>query len=299
MSGKESENKATRDNDDSKKDRNGNKNENDNDGSNVEESEAKANDDNNDKNDIENGNAKNEADNKTENKTKKKTEKKTDSKNKNKHKHKHEDEDEDEDKDKDKDKDKDEDENANRIEERGWVRFIIIGEDKYNRLMIKANDTVDKIQKLEAIVEEKGTSKNIATEGNRLMKELHVLERQLELQQQVIEQKKDDELQQEKVEKRQRRKLKKEKDNNVIPETKLAKRQRQENWKKAKKNHTVIEYMNYFELTTDQSNEIHSLTLWCYYDYHGNTTRMSDNTRQGRKEENKTPVTITPAKASL
>merc|ERR1712238_274536 len=116
----------------------------------------------------------------------------------------------------------------------------------------------------------------------------------------VIEQKKDDELQQEKVEKRQRRKLKKEKDNNVIPKTKLAKMQRQENWKKAKKNHTVIEYMNYFELTTDQSNDIHSLTLWCYYDPHGNTTRMSIDKRPGTtKEESRTPVTIAPAKASV
>merc|ERR1712161_90849 len=166
-------------------------------------------------------------------------------------------------------------------------------------LIIKATDTANKIMKLEATVEEKGMSKNIATNGNRLMKELQETELQIELQQRVIEQKKDDELQQDKVEKRQRRKLKKEKDNNVIPKTQLAKKQQQENWKKAKKNHTVIEYMNYFELTTDQSNEIHSLTLWCYYDYHGNTTRMSDNTRQGRKEENKTPVTITPAKASL
>merc|ERR1712238_574459 len=243
--GKESENKATRDNDDSKKDRNGNKNENDNDGSNVEESEAKANDDNNDKNDIENGNAKNETDNKTENKTKKKTEKRTDSKNKHKHKHKH--------------KHEDEDEDANRIEERGWVRFIIIGEDKYNRLMIKANDTVDKIQKLEAIVEEKGMSKKIATEGNRLMKE---------------------------------------KDNNVIPKTQLAKKQQQENWKKAKKNHNVIGYMHYGGQATDQSNEIHSLTLWCYYDSHGNTTRMS-NTPRTITENSKTPVTIVPAKTSL
>merc|ERR1712238_516690 len=116
----------------------------------------------------------------------------------------------------------------------------------------------------------------------------------------IIEQKKDDELQQEKIEKRQRRKLKKEKDNNVIPKTKLAKMQRQENWKKAKKNHTVIEYMNYFELTTDQSNDIHSLTFWCYYDPHGNTTRMSIDKRPGTiKEESRTPLTITQAKASV
>merc|ERR1712238_418638 len=156
-------------------------------------------------------------------------------KNKNKHKHKH--------------KDKDED----RIEERGWVRFIIIGEDKYNKLIIKAKDTANKIMKLEATVEEKGMSKNIATKGNRLMKELQETELQIEQQQRVIEQKKDDELQQDKVEKRQRRKLKKGIDNNVTPEPQLAKMQRQENWKKAKKNHNVIEYMPYFDLATDQS----------------------------------------------
>ena len=135
--------------------------------------------------------------------------------------------------------------------------------------MIKTNDTVNKIQKLEG----KRESSNNTTEWNRLMKELHVLERQLILQQQIIEQKKDGELQQEKVEKRQRRKLKKEKDNNVIPETQLAKKQRQENWKKAKKNHNVIGYMHYGGQATDQSNEIHSLTLWYYYDSHGNTIR--------------------------
>ena len=57
--------------------------------------------------------------------------------------------------------------------------------------------------------------------------------------------------------------------------------------------------MHFFELTTDQSNEIHSLTLWCHYDSHGNTTRMSNDKRPGTiKEESRTPVTITPAKAS-
>ena len=122
--------------------------------------------------------------------------------------------------------------------------------------MIKTNDTVDKIQKLEG----KRESSNNTTEWKRLMKELHILERQLIRQQQIIEQKKDEALQQEKVEKRQRRKLKKENDNNVISETKLAKMQRREKWKKAKKNHNVIDYMHYCGLATDQSNEIHSLT---------------------------------------
>merc|ERR1712238_615428 len=106
------------------------------------------------------------------------------------------------------------------------------------------------------------------------------------------------EMQQEKVEKRQRRKLKKGIDNNVIPETQLAKKQQQENWKKAKKNHNVIGYMHYGGQATDQSNEIHSLTLWCYYDSHGNTTRMSNNPRT-ITENSTTPVTIVPAKTSL
>ena len=125
------------------------------------------------------------------------------------------------------------------------------------------------------------------------------MELQLMLQQQIIEQKKDEELQQEKVEKRQRRTLKKENDNNVIPETQLAKKQRQENWKKAKKNHNVIGYMHYGGQATDQSNEIHSLTLWCYYDSHGNTTRMSNNPRTITERSTTTPVTIVPAKTSL
>merc|ERR1712161_141681 len=153
-----------------------------------------------------------------------------------------------------KDKDEDEDEDANQREERGWVRFIIIGEDKYNKLLIKVWDITNKIIKLEEKVKEKGMSKNIAMKGNRLMKELQETELQIELQQRVIEQKKDDELQQDKVEKRQRRKLKKGIDNNVTPEpqdqqlVKLSKKKRQEKWKKAKKNHNVIEYIHFFEL---------------------------------------------------
>merc|ERR1712238_312166 len=81
---------------------------------------------------------------------------------------------------------------------------------------------------------------------------------------------------------------------------KLAKKKRQEKWKKAKKNHNVIEYIHFFELTTDQSSEIHSLTFLCYYDSNGKTTRMSIDKRPGTtKEESRTPVTITPAKASV
>merc|ERR1712238_65078 len=167
-------------------------------------------------------------------------------------------------------------------------------------------DTANKIIKLEEKVKEKGMSKNIAMKGNRLMKELQETELQIELQQRVIEQKKDDELQQDKVEKRQRRKLKKGIDNDVTPKpqdqqlVKLAKKKRQEKGKKAKKNHNVIEYIHFFELTTDQSNEIHSLTFWCYYDSNGKTTRMSTDKRPGTtKEKSRTPVTIAPAKASV
>ena len=78
---------------------------------------------------------------------------------------------------------------------------------------------------------------------------------------------------------------------------KLAKKQQQENWHKAKKNHNVIEYMHFTELATDQSNEINLPTFWCYYDPHGNTTRMSNDPRA--LMEITTPVTIVPAKASL
>ena len=84
----------------------------------------------------------------------------------------------------------------------------------------------------------------------------------------------------------------------MTPETQLAKKQRKENWKEAKKNHNVIGYMHYGGQATDQSNEIHSLTLWCYYDSHGNTTRMSNNPRT-ITENSTTPVTIVPAKTSL
>ena len=58
--------------------------------------------------------------------------------------------------------------------------------------------------------------------------------------------------------------------------TKLAKKQQQENWNNAKKNHNVIKYMHYTNLTTDQSNEIHDTSFWCYFDPQGNTTQISN-----------------------
>ena len=58
--------------------------------------------------------------------------------------------------------------------------------------------------------------------------------------------------------------------------------------------------MHYTELTTDQSNGIHFPQFWCYFDLHGNTTRMSNDPRVRKKEKNPpTPVTIAPAKARL
>ena len=66
---------------------------------------------------------------------------------------------------------------------------------------------MNKLQKME----EKGVSKNTATEWNGLIKELEEIDLQLELQHRIQEQQKDEELQQEKVQKRQRRKLKKKK----------------------------------------------------------------------------------------
>ena len=59
--------------------------------------------------------------------------------------------------------------------------------------------------------------------------------------------------------------------------TKLAGIQQQENWKNIKKNHNMIPYMHYTNLAIDQSNEIHLPTFWCYFDLHGNTTRMSND----------------------
>ena len=142
-------------------------------------------------------------------------------------------------------------------------------------------------------------------EWNGLIEEMEELDLQLELQHRIQQRQKDEKLQQEKVEKRQQRKLKKEKDNNVTPETqdqmltKLAKKQQEENWNNAKQNYNVIKYMHYTELAIDQSNKIHLPTFWCYYDPHGNTTRMRNDPRAIKEEISITPVTISPAKASL
>ena len=74
--------------------------------------------------------------------------------------------------------------------------------------------------------------------------------------------------------------------------------------------------MNYFNISPDQSNEIHYPTFWCYFDPDGNTTRMSNilpkdmedskerkikskDPRMIKKEKKITPVTIAPAKVSL
>ena len=61
--------------------------------------------------------------------------------------------------------------------------------------------------------------------------------------------------------------------------------------------------MHYTDLTTDQSNEIHCPSFWCYFDPHENTTRMSNEMNNDPRFRNnakrQTPVTIAPAKASL
>ena len=47
------------------------------------------------------------------------------------------------------------------LNKRGWVRLIRIGKDKYNRLIIKAKDTMNKLRKIEENGErKKGVSKN-------------------------------------------------------------------------------------------------------------------------------------------
>ena len=81
----------------------------------------------------------------------------------------------------------------------------------------------------------------------------------------------------------------------------LARKQQQENWNNAKKNYNVSKYMHYINLAIDQSNEIHHFTFWCYFNSHGNTTRMSNapGTITLMKKKRKTPVTIAPAKVSL
>jgi len=82
---------------------------------------------------------------------------------------------------------------------------------------------------------------------------------------------------------------------------KIAKKQQRNNWNKAKTNHNVIGYMNYTNISTDQSNEIQKITWWCYFDSHRNTTRMSNDPRIHHKDKDKkiTPITIAPAKVSL
>jgi len=61
----------------------------------------------------------------------------------------------------------------------------------------------------------------------------------------------------------------------------------------------MLTYMHYTGLATDQSNEIDDTLFWCYFDPHGNTTRMSNDPRVIKKEKKITPVTIAPAKASF
>ena len=81
--------------------------------------------------------------------------------------------------------------------------------------------------------------------------------------------------------------------------SKLAKKQQQDNWNNAKNNHNVNKYMHYANLAIDQSNEIHRPTFWCYFDPHGNTTRMSNVPQTMKKGKKATPVIIVPVKASL
>ena len=71
----------------------------------------------------------------------------------------------------------------NLLNKRGWARLIRIGKDKYNRLIIKAKDTMNKLKK----IEEKGVCKNAAPEWNRLIKELQEIDLQLELEHRIQE----------------------------------------------------------------------------------------------------------------
>ena len=82
-------------------------------------------------------------------------------------------------------------------------------------------------------------------------------------------------------------------------QSELAKKQQQANWNNAKKNHNLVEYIHYTNLATDQSNETYRSTFWCYFNLHGNTTRMSNDLQTIKTEKKTTPVTIAPSKASL
>ena len=61
----------------------------------------------------------------------------------------------------------------------------------------------------------------------------------------------------------------------------------------------MIKYIHYANLAIDQSNEIYHPTFWCYFDLHGNTTRMNNDSEMIKKKKKTTPVTIAPAKARL
>ena len=59
--------------------------------------------------------------------------------------------------------------------ERGLVYLVKIGQDKYNKLIRKTKNIMDKIEK----IEEKLESNDNITEWKRLMKETYKLEQQL------------------------------------------------------------------------------------------------------------------------
>ena len=79
----------------------------------------------------------------------------------------------------------------------------------------------------------------------------------------------------------------------------LAKKKKQENQENAKKSRNMIKYMHYTNLATNQSNEIHHPSFWCYFDPHRNYTRIRNVSLMLtiKKEKKTTPVTIALAKA--
>jgi len=60
----------------------------------------------------------------------------------------------------------------------------------------------------------------------------------------------------------------------------------------------MIDHIRYTNLETNRSDEIYESTFWCYFNSHGDSTRMVHDPFLGKKKKRRIPVTIA-AKVSL
>ena len=60
----------------------------------------------------------------------------------------------------------------------------------------------------------------------------------------------------------------------------------------------MIAHIRYADLETNRSDEIYESTFWCYFNSHGDSTRMVNDPGSRKKKKRKSPVTIA-AKVSL